>query len=275
MGPSSIKAPVRIAAQLLSSGGQWSYSQFHRCKKGTNFPARPLGRGAPIVSNPFFDHPILNSPRRCPMRHWELDADGQPTQNRSLRSPRRQVHYPDPEAEEAKAPPHKGIWFDEGKGLSTMDQQYDPTSIINEVRGYVDAWRSLPPNQWQVTPETARLLQHWRHHEFSDPSVLLPGGGGGDRDLADRGRAAVQAREATAGPADGVKRRRQPGLMRIALKMATGSGKTTVMAMIIAWQTINAVRRSASKYFTRGFLSLRAWLDDQRPVTRPPAQRSR
>ena len=58
--------------------------------------------------------------------------------------------------------------FDEGKGLSTKEQQYDPTSIINEVRGHVDQWRTLPnPNQWQVTPETARLLQHWRHHKFS------------------------------------------------------------------------------------------------------------
>ena len=34
-----------------------------------------------------------------------------------------------------------------------------------------------------------------------------------------------------------------PELVRIALKLATGAGKTTVMAMIIAWQTINAVRR--------------------------------
>jgi hypothetical protein len=25
----------------------------------------------------------------------------------------------------------------------------------------------LNPNQWQVTPETARLLQHWRHHQFA------------------------------------------------------------------------------------------------------------
>ena len=58
--------------------------------------------------------------------------------------------------------------FDEGKGLSTKEQQYDPTSIINEVRQHVDAWRALPnPSQWQVTPETARLLQHWRHHKFS------------------------------------------------------------------------------------------------------------
>jgi len=36
--------------------------------------------------------------------------------------------------------------------------------------------------------------------------------------------------------------------------MATGSGKTTVMAMTIAWQTINAVRRPGSKRFTNGFL---------------------
>ncbi len=32
------------------------------------------------MSNPFFDHPILNSPYGYPRRHWELDADGQPTQ---------------------------------------------------------------------------------------------------------------------------------------------------------------------------------------------------
>lgn len=42
--------------------------------------------------------------------------------------------------------------------------------------------------------------------------------------------------------------------MRLALKLATGAGKTTVMAMLIAWQTVNAVRRPQSKKFTRGFL---------------------
>ncbi|MEQ8672764.1 MAG: DEAD/DEAH box helicase family protein [Aggregatilineales bacterium] len=45
-----------------------------------------------------------------------------------------------------------------------------------------------------------------------------------------------------------------PELFRIALKMATGSGKTTVMAMIIAWQTINAIRKPTSRKFTKGFL---------------------
>ena len=45
-----------------------------------------------------------------------------------------------------------------------------------------------------------------------------------------------------------------PELMRLALKLATGAGKTTVMAMLIAWQTINAVRHPQSKRFSRGFL---------------------
>ncbi|MDD5321345.1 MAG: DEAD/DEAH box helicase family protein, partial [Methylococcales bacterium] len=45
-----------------------------------------------------------------------------------------------------------------------------------------------------------------------------------------------------------------PELMRLALKLATGAGKTTVMAMLIAWQTVNAVRRPNSKNFSCGFL---------------------
>jgi type III restriction enzyme len=40
----------------------------------------------------------------------------------------------------------------------------------------------------------------------------------------------------------------------MAMKMATGSGKTTVMAMLIAWQTVNAVRHPNSHRFSRGFL---------------------
>jgi hypothetical protein len=45
-----------------------------------------------------------------------------------------------------------------------------------------------------------------------------------------------------------------PQLMRLTLKLATGAGKTTVMAMLIAWQTVNAVRHPGSKHFTHGFL---------------------
>lgn len=121
------------------------------------------------MSNPFFDRPILNSPYASPARHWELDEQGQPTQK--ILETRRRAEFitPIPKPKKRKRAAAQGeIVFDEGKGLSTKEQQYDPTSIINEVRGHVDSWRSLTnPNQWQVTPETARLLQHWRHHKFS------------------------------------------------------------------------------------------------------------
>ena len=33
-----------------------------------------------MVENGFFEHPILNSPYEYPARHWELDANGHPTQ---------------------------------------------------------------------------------------------------------------------------------------------------------------------------------------------------
>ena len=47
-------------------------------------------------------------------------------------------------------------------------QEYDPSPIINEIRRHVDAWRQIPnPGSWGVSPETARLLKHWRSHDFS------------------------------------------------------------------------------------------------------------
>src|ERR1700685_3082468 len=126
------------------------------------------------MSNPFFDHPILNSPYEYPRRHWELDEAGQPTQK--VIENRRSAKFvtPIPKPKKHKAAAQKGFVFDEGKGLSTKEQQYDPTSIINEVRSAVDTWRILPnPSQWQVTPETGRLLHHWRHHQFNDGSPLF------------------------------------------------------------------------------------------------------
>ncbi|MHB1308760.1 MAG: BPTD_3080 family restriction endonuclease [Limisphaerales bacterium] len=209
------------------------------------------------MSNPFFDHPILNSPYECPQRHWELDSQGQPTQRILENRRRAEFITPIPKPRKRKTPAQQDeLVFDEGKGLSTKQQQYDPTSIINEVRHNVESWRALPnPSQWQVSPETARLLQHWRHHKFSgirpffcqveavETAIWLievaPQSKSGKRLLDHLASANQDA---------------NPELMRFALKLATGAGKTTVMAMLIAWQTVNAVRRSNSKHFTRGFL---------------------
>ena len=114
------------------------------------------------MNNDFFEKPILNSPYAYPSRYWELDEQGQPTER--IIDTRRRAEFitPIPKPKKRKkAAAQEAFVFHEGKGLSTKEQQYDPTSIINEVRGQADAWRALPhPSQWQVTPETARLLQH-------------------------------------------------------------------------------------------------------------------
>jgi type III restriction enzyme len=208
------------------------------------------------MSNPFFDHPILNSPYEIPTRHWELDESGQPTQR--VIDTRRKAEFitPIPKPKKRKAKDQKEFVFDEGKSLSTEKQQYDITSIINEVRRHVDTWRSWPnPSEWQVTPETARLLQHWRHHQFSNQRPFFC--------QVEAVETAIWLTEVAphtkAGKAlldhlANANRDANPELLRLALKLATGAGKTTVMAMLIAWQTINAVRRPGSKHFTRGFL---------------------
>jgi type III restriction enzyme len=86
------------------------------------------------MSNPFFDHPILNSPYEYPLRHWELDEDGQPTQKIIERRRSAKFITPIPKPKKRKAPAKQaGFVFDEGKGLSTQEQQYDPTSIISEA----------------------------------------------------------------------------------------------------------------------------------------------
>jgi type III restriction enzyme len=96
-------------------------------------------------SHPFFDHPILYSPYEYATGHWELDESGQPT-HRIIDS-RRRSEFITPIRKPKKrkgSTDRQQIIFDEGKGLSTREQQYDPTSIINEPRQQVDRWRTLP-----------------------------------------------------------------------------------------------------------------------------------
>ena len=208
------------------------------------------------MSHSFFEKPILNSPYEMPYRHWELDAQGQPTQH--IIDGRREAKFitPIPKPRKQKgAPQQDSLVFDEGHGLSNQEQSYANTAVmVNALRTELQHWRALPKNAWRVTPETARLLQHWRQHPFSSVRPFFcqveavetviwllevaPQLGKGAQKILDHLAAANQEAE----------------LMRLALKLATGAGKTTVMAMLIAWQTVNAVRHPQSKRFTRGFL---------------------
>lgn len=211
------------------------------------------------MSNPFFDHPILNSPYFRPEKHWELDAHGQPTQKTlEFRRPAEFITpIPKPRKQQSKQVQMILEINAEAEELSKNGQAYTHTALINELRNHVEAWRNRPnPKDWKVTPETARLLQHWRTHKYSGirpffcqveavetaiwlTEVAPKEGKKGQKFLDHLGSASNEA---------------NPGLMRLALKLATGAGKTTVMAMLIAWQTINAVRYKESKRFSNGFL---------------------
>ena len=209
-----------------------------------------------MTTKTFFEHPILNSPYVAPTEHWELDETGQPT-NRLIAT-RRKAEFitPIPKAKKRRND-QTALVMDEGQGLSDARQQYEVTSsFVNALRTEIEQWRTLPEPSWMVTPETARLLKHWRHYEFQSVRPFF---------------CQVEAVETViwlteVAPNMGAKGKRfldhltnasrdaNPELLRLALKLATGAGKTTVMAMLIAWQTINAVRRPGSKNFTRGFL---------------------
>jgi type III restriction enzyme len=204
----------------------------------------------------FFTRPILNSPYEYPSRHWELDGERMPTNRIVDRRRPVQLITPIPKPKRAGRGRQRELILDEGHGLSTEAQRYDPTPIINELRKRIDAWREIKnPDHWGVTPETRRLLQHWRHHAFSGIRPFFC--------QVEAVETAIWLTEVAPGdkPSKGflehlenANNEANPGLPRLALKLATGAGKTTVMAMLIAWQTVNAVRRQNSPRFTRGFL---------------------
>jgi len=208
----------------------------------------------------FFERPILNSPYEEPSRHHALDDDGQPTDQPPIEGRRRSAlitPVPKPRKRKRKKDSEQTeLGLQTGDGISTEEQEYNPTPIINEIRARVSDWRNLPsPNDWHVTPATARLLQHWRQYDFQgvrpffcqveaiETIIWLT-------EVARKQKTYKKFWDHI----EGANEQANPSLVRLAMKMATGAGKTTVMAMLIAWQTVNAVRTPTSKLFSRGFL---------------------
>ncbi len=209
----------------------------------------------------FFEQPILNSPYSEPSRHHDLDEDGQPTDqppNVGRRPFSRLSPVPKPKKRRSKntndGQQDLALYADDG--ISTVEQEYNQTQVINNIRDHLKLWRAMTnPQDWGVTPATARLLSHWRTHEFQGIRPFF---------------CQIEAVETIIWLTEVAKRQQvhrsfwrhienanagaNPELIRLAMKMATGAGKTTVMAMLIAWQSVNAVRSPNSKLFTRGFL---------------------
>jgi type III restriction enzyme len=197
---------------------------------------------------PTLDNPIINSPFKYPTQHWALNERGMPTgETVSGRRPSSYI-VPIPKAKRTSGQAEFEYDIEGSANVKTND-------LVNRIRDRVDEWRKLPAGQSGVTYETARLLEHWRKPgpdrkplffcqvEAAETIIWLTEVAPKNKafqDLAD----AAQVHSETA----------NPGLFRLAMKLATGAGKTTVMAMLIAWHTVNKARRPNSKMFTDAFL---------------------
>ena len=205
------------------------------------------------MSTTFFENPILNSPYELPQKHWKTDSNNRPTgevasfrRPSSLRSP-----IPAPGAGRGEGAAEQMDLFTQ----TVEGVDYRENDFINQIRGLVGEWRKQPREKWGVTPETARLLEHWRHYDFAsyrpffcqveavETLIWLT-------EVAPREKRFRPLLETIAK----VNAAADPALFRMACKLATGAGKTTVMAMVIAWQTINAAHHGVSEKFTNGFL---------------------
>jgi|APMI01.1.fsa_nt_gi type III restriction enzyme len=197
-------------------------------------------------------NPILNSPYDPPQRYFEIAAKGPTGEILEGRRPS-ESYIPVPL-------PRKGTRA--GKGKSAQPEQvsfdFDGTrerrernGLINGLRRDVDLWRARSYDH--VTPVSRKLLQHWAdesrenrvlycQREAAETAIFLAEVAG-RHGYADW-RAQLQEANAAYNEA----------LPRVALKMATGSGKTVVMAMLIAWQSLNKLHSPSDKRFARRFL---------------------
>ncbi len=171
--------------------------------------------------------PVLCSPYDPPDRHWSLDDHGRADRKKPPIPGRRdplQISVPSDS---------KTL----GQGVLTLaDRKSNQT--VKDIRHAVAQWRDT--NHEGATAISKRLLWHW-----NDPQSMLlrPFFAQVEaietfiwlREVARRNTASRRKAETEA-------HRRNDGIVRLCAKMATGTGKTAVMGMVIAWQTLNAAR---------------------------------
>ena len=191
-------------------------------------------------------NPIINSPYEPPEAHFEIGPTGPTGTLLPGRRPS-ELWIPVPISNKGRQAAQQALDFD------VTGERRERNSLINDIRREVERWRA---NNWNgVTPYTRKLLTHWAAGPPTrDDPVLFC-----QREAAETAifLAEVAGRYGT----PDYRRRLEPenllhndGLPRVGVKMATGTGKTVVMAMLIAWQTINKVMTPKDARFAKRFL---------------------
>jgi len=191
------------------------------------------------------ENPIINSPFDEPQRHFHFDDEGI---TNIIVDKRRESCYFVPIAQPRKKAGAKQLEFD----TEWTQDRIEENKMVNAIRQKVKLWREGRYAD-DVTPVTARLLQHWRSVDRSrrlffcqvealETLVYIT-------EVARKYGDNAVDNDIRAANADA-----NPGLFRVACKMATGSGKTVVMAMLITWQTLNKIANPQDARFTDSFL---------------------
>jgi type III restriction enzyme len=187
------------------------------------------------VSQHQVPQPILNSPYEEPKEHWELWPGKAPVRADG----RRKALY----------------WYrPPSKGEDTPSEGDPGTAIelilVNRIRERVKAWRSA---SWiGASRTTLELLQHWRRegrqHRLFFAQVEAV------ETILFMTEARADFRQGIEIPRDDPSEERRAegygGFRRFACKMATGSGKTTVMGMLAAWSILNKVHSRGDARFS-------------------------
>ncbi len=222
-------------------------------------------RETPVQAVP---DPILSGPYEEPKQHWTYQTDGSP----QVMPGRRPASY----------------WFkshrlgsSEGEQLFT-ETESDDLPLVNRLRADVTRWREA--GYRGASEVTKDLLRHWSsdavkrrlffcQREAVETIIYLleiriPGRSSAtlfkDFEVSDADLAALLAGDKPKwdlkSKTDFPRLVDQPanlewiGLRRLACKMATGSGKTVVMAMLISWAFANRGRNPASTHYPNAVL---------------------
>lgn len=188
-------------------------------------------------------NPILNAPYTEPTRHWRFVND-QITD--TIDTGRRSSSYFLPIAQtKKKAAP---TLFD-----NDIEEKKEESVHVNNIRQQVRGWRVAG---WpDVTPVTRVLLEHWHDEnrerklffcqlEALETLIFITECAKQTKYGQDWIETYLKEKAADAGTE----------LFRVACKMATGSGKTVVMSMLVAWQVLNKRRYPRDNRFTDSFL---------------------
>ena len=189
------------------------------------------------------ENPVLNSPFEEPKRHFRFTEDGITDEiSEERRISQYFVPIPRPKKKSAKQLSFETEW--------TADR-VEENKDINRIRERVALWRK--GGYVGITKTTSRLLEYWKREDRESRLFFCP------IEALETAIwiAEVAPRYGEAWVENLLRRKNQesnPLLYRIAIKMATGSGKTVVMAMLIAWQALNKIASSQDARFSDTFL---------------------